>query len=98
MARQRTDYPLDYKNGARDPHDRPNGLADAVTDRFKEVTDDLQERVGQVAEHALQYAEMAQDAVKQFRPFVHKSLKEKPMATLASFVLVGFVLGAMWKK
>ena len=98
MARQRTDYPLDYRNGAQQPHDRPNGLADAVTDRFKEVTDDLQERVGQVAEQALQYAEMAQDAVKQFKPFVQKSLKEKPMTTLASFVLVGFVLGAMWKK
>jgi hypothetical protein len=29
---------------------------------------------------------------------VQKSLKEKPMTTLVSFVLVGFVLGAMWKK
>ena len=94
MTRQRTDYP----NGAKHPDDRPNDLADAVTDRFKEVTDDLQERAGHVAEQALQYAEMAQDAVKQFKPFVQKALKEKPMTTLASFVLVGFVLGALWKK
>ena len=98
MARQRPDYPLDYGNGSQHPHDRPNGFADAVTDRVKEVTDDLQERAGLVADQALQYAEMAQDAVKQFKPFVQKSLKENPMATLASFVLVGFVLGAMWKK
>ena len=98
MARQRTDYPPDYGNGAQHPHDRPNGLADAVTDRVKEVTDGLQERAGQVAEQALQYAQAAQDAVKQFKPFVQKSLKEKPMTTLASFVLVGVVLGAMWKK
>ena len=98
MASQRTDYPLDYRNGSKHPHDRPHDLADAVTDRVKEVTDSLQERAGQVAEQALQYAEMAQDAVKQFKPFVQKSLKEKPVATLASFVLVGFVLGAMWKK
>jgi len=97
MARQ-PDYRLDHPNGARGPHDRPHDLADAVTDRFKEVTDDVQERVGQVAEQALQYAEMAQDAVRQFKPFVQKSFKEKPMTTLASFVLVGFVLGALWKK
>jgi ElaB/YqjD/DUF883 family membrane-anchored ribosome-binding protein len=96
MARQ-PDY-RDHPNGARGSHDRPHDLADAATDRFKEVTDDVQERVGQVAEQALQYAEMAQDAVRQFKPFVHKSLKEKPMTTLASFVLVGFVLGALWKK
>ena len=98
MARERTDYPLNYGNGSQHPRDRPNELADAVTDRVKEVTDGLQERAGQVADQALQYAEMAQDAVKQFKPFVQKSLKEHPVATLASFVLVGFVLGAMWKK
>jgi hypothetical protein len=98
MSRQRTDYPLDYTNGPRGPLDRRNDLADAVTDRFKEVTDGVQERVGQVADQALQYAEMAQDAVRQFKPFVQKSFKEKPMTTLASFVLVGFVLGALWKK
>ena len=98
MARERTDYPLNYGNGSQHPHDRPHALADAVTDRVKEATDGLQERAGQVADQVLQYAEMAQDAVKQFKPFVQQSLKEQPMATLASFALVGFVLGALWKK
>ena len=98
MTRQRSDYPFNLKNGSRDPNDRPNDLAESVTDRFREVTEGLQERVGQVAEQGLQYAEMAQNAVKQFKPFVQKSLKAQPVATLASFVLVGFVLGAMWKK
>ena len=98
MVRERTDHRLNYKNGPSDPNDHPRDLADAVTDKFKDATEGLQERVGQVAEQALQYAEMAQDAVKQFKPFVQKSLKEKPMATLAGFVLVGFVLGALWKK
>ena len=69
-----------------------------MTDGVKEATGGLQERAGQVAEQALHYAEAAQDAIKQFKPFMQKSLKEQPMATLASFVLVGFVLGAMWKK
>jgi hypothetical protein len=98
MAREPTDYPVHDRTGSQHPHDRPHALADAVTDKLKEVTNDLPERAGQVADQALRYAEMAQDAVKQFKPFVQKSLKEQPMATLAGFVLVGFVLGAMWKK
>jgi hypothetical protein len=98
MVRDRTDHPLSYENGSNDPNGHLSNFADAVTDRFKGATEGLQERVGQVADQALQYAEMAQDAVQQFKPFVQTSLKEKPMTTLASFVLVGFVLGAMWKK
>ena len=30
--------------------------------------------------------------------FVEKSLKEQPMATLAGAAVIGFVLGALWKK
>jgi hypothetical protein len=39
-----------------------------------------------------------QDAVKEFKPFVEKSLKDQPMATLAGAAIIGFVLGALWKK
>ena len=94
MARERTDYPLNYGNGSQHPRDRPNELADAVTDRVKEVTDGLQERAGQVADQALQYAEMAQDAVKQFKPFVQKSLKEKPSGNLGQLRAGGLCPGS----
>ena len=42
--------------------------------------------------------EQAQDAAKQVRPFVEKALKEQPMATLAGGAVLGFLLGALWKK
>ena len=51
-----------------------------------------------MSEQAREYGEKAQDIAKQFKPFVEKSLKEQPMATLASVALLGFVLGALWKK
>jgi ElaB/YqjD/DUF883 family membrane-anchored ribosome-binding protein len=38
------------------------------------------------------------DAARNFQPFVRNSMKEQPMATLAVASLVGFVLGALWKK
>jgi ElaB/YqjD/DUF883 family membrane-anchored ribosome-binding protein len=98
MTRQRAQYPPNYDNGARNTGERANDIAEAVTDRFMNAADDAQGKLRQVTEQALRYAEMAQDAVRQFKPFVEKSIKEKPMATLASFVLAGFVLGALWKK
>jgi len=51
-----------------------------------------------LTEQAREYGEKAQKVVNQFKPLVEKSLKEQPMATLAGFVLMGFVLGALWKK
>jgi ElaB/YqjD/DUF883 family membrane-anchored ribosome-binding protein len=51
-----------------------------------------------VAEQARQYGEKAQDAARQFKPFVERSLKDQPMATLAGAAIVGFVLGALWKR
>ena len=98
MTRQRSEYPLNYDNGTPSTENRANDIAEAVTDKFKNAADQAQEKLGQVTEQALQYGEMAQDAVRQFKPFVEKSIKEKPIATLASFVLAGFVLGALWKK
>jgi ElaB/YqjD/DUF883 family membrane-anchored ribosome-binding protein len=49
-------------------------------------------------EHAREYADKAQDAAKEFKPFVEKSLKDQPMATLAGAAVIGFILGALWKR
>ena len=97
MAQERSDYPLNYETGSNRGREQAR-MADKVADQFKTAADDAQQRLGQVADQARQYAEQAQDAAKQFKPFVEKSLKERPMATLAGFALVGFVLGALWKK
>jgi ElaB/YqjD/DUF883 family membrane-anchored ribosome-binding protein len=97
MAQQRSDYPLNYESGPGRGKDQ-SGMADKVADQFRNAADDAQQKLSQATEQARHYAEQAQDAAKQFKPFVEKSLKERPMATLAGFALVGFVLGALWKK
>jgi ElaB/YqjD/DUF883 family membrane-anchored ribosome-binding protein len=53
---------------------------------------------GKFAERALEYGEKAQGAVSNFKPYVEKSMKEQPMATLGVAAVIGFVLGALWKK
>jgi ElaB/YqjD/DUF883 family membrane-anchored ribosome-binding protein len=98
MTQQRTDYPLDYGKGTEGAKDRLREVADTATDKLKEVGENAQEIAGKVAEQAREYGEKAQAAVKEFKPFVEKSLKEQPMTTLAGAAVIGFVLGALWKK
>ena len=97
MTRQSAEYPLDYSKSA-DANDRLRDIADKATDQLKGAADSAQEIAGKVTEQAREYADKAQDAVKEFKPFVEKSLKDQPMATLAGAAIVGFVLGALSKK
>ena len=72
-------------------------MADAAGGKVKEVASSAQEMAGDIADQAREYGEQAQEAAKQVGPFVEKSL-EHPMATLAGAAVLGFVLGALWKK
>jgi ElaB/YqjD/DUF883 family membrane-anchored ribosome-binding protein len=78
--------------------DRLRDMADAAGERVKETADSAQEMTSNIAEQARHHGERAQKAVKQFRPFVEKSLKEQPITTLAVAAAIGLVLGALWKK
>ena len=99
MTQQKAGYPLDYSKGsAYAGKDRVREMADVATDKVKNVTESAEEIAGKVAEHAREYGEKAQEAVKIFKPYVDKSMKEQPMATLGIAAIIGFVLGALWKK
>lgn len=77
---------------------RLRDVADAAGERIKEAADSAQEKAGSIADQAQHYGEQAQEAIKQFRPYIQKSLKERPMSTLAVAAAIGLVLGALWKK
>ena len=91
MAQQRSDYPLDYLKGpaAKDQQ------AESTMDRAAAET---QEYAGKIVDQAREYGNKAQEAARNFKPYVEKSMKEQPKATLALASVVGFVLGALWKK
>jgi len=99
MTEQKAGYPLDYSKGSADAgKDRVREMADVATDKVKNVTESAEEIAGKVAAHAREYGEKAQEAVKNFKPYVDKSMKEQPMTTLGIAAIIGFVLGALWKK
>jgi ElaB/YqjD/DUF883 family membrane-anchored ribosome-binding protein len=99
MTQQKAGYPLDYSKGNADAgKDRLREMADVATDKVKDVTKSAEEMASKVAEQAREYGEKAQEAVRNFKPYVEKSMKDQPMATLGVAAVIGFVLGALWKK
>jgi ElaB/YqjD/DUF883 family membrane-anchored ribosome-binding protein len=90
MTDQKTDY--------HQESDRLRDMAVTATDRLKDAGERAQEMASEVAKQARQYGEKAEDVAREFRPFVERSLSEQPMATLAAAAVIGFVLGALWKK
>jgi ElaB/YqjD/DUF883 family membrane-anchored ribosome-binding protein len=98
VAQQRSDYPLDYSKAPRSSTDHPRERAADAGQRVNGMAGDAQEWTGRAAEQVRQFGEKAQDAAQKFKPFVEKSMKEQPLATLAVASVIGFVLGALWKK
>ena len=99
MTQQKAGYPIDYsKSDADAGKDRLREMADVATDKIKNVTESAEEIAGKVAEQAREYGDKAQEAVKNLKPYVDKSMKEQPMATLGVAAVIGFVLGALRKK
>jgi ElaB/YqjD/DUF883 family membrane-anchored ribosome-binding protein len=73
-------------------------MVDKASNTLKGAADSAQELAGKVTEQAREYGNKAQQAVKEFKPFVEKSVKDQPMETLAIAAVIGFVLGALWKR
>jgi ElaB/YqjD/DUF883 family membrane-anchored ribosome-binding protein len=103
MAHPNTSYPLDYTQGpdrsaADSAKERVREMADAAAEQFKGVAGNADEITARAAEQARVYGEKAQELAKNFKPYVEKSIKEQPMATLAVAAAIAFALGALWRK
>lgn len=98
MAQHGADYPLDYTRGPATERSSPEKAADAATGQLNKVSGSAMDTADRVVHQARYYGEKAQDATRNFKPFVEKSLKDQPMSTLAAAAALGFVLGALWKK
>lgn len=73
-------------------------MADDATEQLKNVAGSADEIARKAAEQARVYGEKAQELAKNFKPYVEKSMKEQPMATLAVAAAIAFALGALWRK
>lgn len=96
---QRGEYALDYAQHApQSGTDGARELGQSAGKRMKDMATDAREMTGRAVEQAREYGEKAQETVRNFRPYVERSMKEQPMTTLAVASVIGFALGALWKK
>ena len=80
------------------PSDQMSDLKDKATDQFGKVADQAERVASRVSEQGREAGERMQEVAGNFKGALDKSIKDQPMATLASAALVGFVLGALWKS
>jgi len=99
MTYQKADYPLDYSTSAKAPaKDRVEGMVESANDRLGAITEKAEEMIDSFGDQARAYSDKAQEAAKNFKPYVEKSLREQPIATLVVAAGLAFALGALWKK
>ena len=80
------------------PSDQMSDLKDKATDQFGKAVDQAERVASRVSEQGREAGERMQEVAGNFKGALDKSIKDQPMATLASAAIVGFVLGAMWKS
>jgi ElaB/YqjD/DUF883 family membrane-anchored ribosome-binding protein len=80
------------------PSDQMSDLKDKATDQFGKAVDQAERVASRVSEQGREAGERMQEVAGNFKGALDKSIKDQPMATLASVAIVGFVLGALWKS
>ena len=99
MTQQKSTFGQAYgQGGTETAKDRLRDMADATGESVKDAAKITEEMAGKVADQAREYGNQVQDVAKQVRPFVEKSMKEQPIATLAGVAVFAFVLGALLRK
>jgi len=78
--------------------DQINDLKDKATEQFAKVADQAEGMANRVADQGREASEGMQEVAGNFKDALDRSIKDQPMATLATIAIVGFVLGAIWKS
>jgi len=98
MTEQRGDYSGHYANGPGADQPRVRDSTDATADQVQDGAMRALDVGGKVAEQARAYADKVQHAARNFKPFAQRAMRERPLPALAAAGVIGFVLGALWKK
>ena len=78
--------------------DATSDLKEQATEQVRRAANQAQETAGRVADQGREASERMQEVAGNFKGALEKSLRDQPMATLATAAVAGFVLGALWKS
>jgi ElaB/YqjD/DUF883 family membrane-anchored ribosome-binding protein len=97
MMQQRGDPESRYNGpdaNGRSPGQRADTAGESATATGARVL----EVATQVTEQVRTYASNVGSAARNFKPFTERAMQQRPLGTLAAAALIGFVLGALWKR
>jgi hypothetical protein len=66
-------------------------------DPLNEATYQIEDVASRIAGQGMEASARMQEVAGNFKGAFDKSLRDQPMATLATLAIAGFVLGAIWK-
>jgi hypothetical protein len=69
----------------------------AARDPLNEATYQIEDVASRLAGQGMEASARMQEVAGNFKGAFDKSLRDQPMATLATLAIAGFVLGAIWK-
>ena len=102
MPDQTTPYRVQATGPAHDLKEKAthqfDKLADKATDTFRDVADQAEHFASRVTEQGREASEKVEEVAGNLKGAVDKSLKDQPLTTLAMAAVLGFILGAIWKK
>jgi ElaB/YqjD/DUF883 family membrane-anchored ribosome-binding protein len=78
--------------------DTVSDIKDKAGEQLGKDADQAERMAGRVADQGRQAGEQLQEVAGNFKGALDKSIKDQPMATLATAAIAGFVLGALWKS
>ena len=78
--------------------DQVTHAADMASDKLRALADQAEHVADRVVEQGRTVGNQVNEVAGNLQGALKKSAIEQPMATLAIAAVVGFVLGALWKK
>jgi ElaB/YqjD/DUF883 family membrane-anchored ribosome-binding protein len=84
-----------YRGQGSDPI---SDIKDKASGQLGKAADQAERVASRAADQGRQAGERMQGVADNFKGTLDKSLKDQPMATLATAAIAGFVIGALWKS
>jgi ElaB/YqjD/DUF883 family membrane-anchored ribosome-binding protein len=85
----------DLKQRANEEFD---GLTGRAADQLATVADAMEDVATRIPDQGRAAGQQLREVAGNISGAVDKSIKEQPMATLAAAAVIGFMLGALWKR
>jgi ElaB/YqjD/DUF883 family membrane-anchored ribosome-binding protein len=78
--------------------DQVSDIKEKAAEQFGRVGERAERMAGRMAGEGREVGQRMQEVASNFKGALDKSVRDQPMATIASAAIIGFVLGALWKS